>query len=110
MLRAGDTDANIALSKLPVLPGCLDCFDRGIVSTAQRANSRAAAGISNWPEMAGVAAREIVFDPQTSGGLLMGIAEDSVEPCLTALRAAGYPAACVIGVVEPGSGMIKLRA
>jgi selenide,water dikinase len=43
-------------------------------------------------------ALDLLFDPQTSGGLLLGIAPERVDGLLAALRAAGEEAA-VIGVV-----------
>jgi selenide,water dikinase len=47
------------------------------------------------------AALALLFDPQTSGGLLLGIAAERAETLLAALRAAGDAAAAVIGVVAP---------
>ena len=52
---------------------------------------------------------ELLFDPQTSGGLLSGISADKVASCLAALKRAGY-AAAVIGKVTSGSPMILLSA
>jgi len=44
-------------------------------------------------------ALDLLFDPQTSGGLLLGIPAERGAALLQALRAAGDPAAAVIGVV-----------
>jgi selenide,water dikinase len=43
---------------------------------------------------------QIVFDPQTSGGLLIGIAADRAPGLVDALREGGYPQASVIGEVQ----------
>ena len=53
----------------------------------------------------GAAARhpalDLLFDPQTSGGLLLGIPAERAEALLRALRAAGDAAAAVIGRSRP---------
>jgi selenide,water dikinase len=48
---------------------------------------------------------EILFDPQTSGGLLCSVPEKDAEACLRQLQAAGCAKAAIVGeVVERGSG------
>ncbi len=44
----------------------------------------------------------IYFDPQTSGGLLIGVCEDDAERMLSTLKDSGYPHVEVIGTVLPG--------
>jgi selenophosphate synthase len=48
-----------------------------------------------------------MLDPQTSGGLLAGIASDRAEACVAVLRGADV-AAAIIGVVEHGEPAIRL--
>jgi selenide,water dikinase len=49
----------------------------------------------------------ILFDPQTSGGLLAAVRASAAEAALDALRRAGVPAA-IIGETVPGTGLIEL--
>jgi selenide, water dikinase len=49
----------------------------------------------------------ILFDPQTSGGLLAAVKAAEAAPALDALRHAGVPAA-LIGETIPGTGQIEL--
>ena len=46
----------------------------------------------------------ILFDPQTSGGLLMAVPPEAAGPLVDRLRADGSPAA-VIGEVREGAGL-----
>ena len=45
----------------------------------------------------------LVFDPQTSGGLLASVPEDRAEACIAELIALGYPSSVVVGKVTEQS-------
>ena len=83
---------------IPALAGAMAALSAGVTSTMQDSN-RAAAGRLDYGNTADKAAVELLFDPQTSGGLLIGIAQPRVEDLCSALRTAGYPHAAVIGAV-----------
>jgi selenide,water dikinase len=96
MLGAGETGARLNLNALPVLPGALECVQKGYESTLAPANQRL---VRPWFDA--VPARDIwryklLFDPQTSGGLLAAIEPAKAQRCLQNLQAAGV-GACVIG-------------
>jgi len=54
------------------------------------------AGIAEWQQ-------KLITDPQTSGGLLVACAADSVEEVLAAFRADGFGCAGVIGRMWQGA-------
>ena len=111
MLVASQKAAELKLTSIPALPGALETLSReGITSTLHDANRQSALVHLDpiRPEAVDSAARyELLFDPQTAGGLLAGIAADKAEDCLNALRSAGYNAV-VIGKVTTGPCMISL--
>ena len=88
--------------------GCRRCRERwnspahGVESTLAPENRRLLPGIADVPRTA------LLFDPQTSGGLLAGIAWDRAEACVVALRSQGI-AASVVGVVEQGQATVRLE-
>lgn len=102
--------AKLRLSQLPVLPGACESVQAGILSTMFDANLRATGHIDN-PEPGEKGGRyELLFDPQTSGGLLMGVASEHVASLCAALVDAAYTQATVIGEVQSpaGGGRIEL--
>ncbi len=103
MLKPARLGASIHLSQLPVLEGALDCFARGISSSLQSQNSHSRRAINNYQQWREHPVYPLLFDPQTSGGLLASVAECDVDSCLQALHKAGYPQACIIGEVSVGN-------
>ena len=49
--------------------------------------------------IAGHATYPLLFDPQTSGGLLIALSPDVADECINALKVAGYLSASLIGRV-----------
>lgn len=101
MLRASTCAARLSLPAVPLLDGLMETIGRGIFSSLQPQNVRLRRAISNFEEAAAAPAFPALFDPQTAGGLLAGIPRDQASLCLSALHAAGYERARVIGFVEP---------
>ena len=101
MMRRGGHSVRLDLAALPALPGVLDLLDRGITSSLHPENLRAAApAIADTPALR--ARFELLFDPQTAGGLLATVPADQVDQCLARLAEGGDPEACAIGTVLDG--------
>ncbi|MGB1686231.1 MAG: selenide, water dikinase SelD, partial [Pseudomonadales bacterium] len=84
------------LDALPMLPGAADCIAAGVRSTLHEANRRAASIPGG---------NEVLYDPQTSGGLLFSLPPARAAECLTALWQAGYGEASVIGAFQDTPGI-----
>jgi len=52
--------------------------------------------------------RDLLTDPQTSGGLLVACAPHRANEIVAQIRSAGYPSAQVIGTAEAGSGTSRV--
>lgn len=95
MLQATNLRIMLKLSAVPVLEGALECIRRGYQSTLSPANRR----VRHAFQLQGVSSDDpryqLLFDPQTSGGLLASLPQTSAYTCLEALHAAGITAAAV---------------
>jgi selenide, water dikinase len=113
MTRASALDAELELSSLPVLAGAVDTLAQGIFSSLHAANRRALTAL-NLPEGCVRAPNfELLFDPQTAGGLLASVSSDTAAACLAELQQLGYADARIIGRVVPAhtdQPPIRLRA
>lgn len=99
MLGEDKLRVKLALNQLPIIKGTKECFELGIVSTAEAHNKQAEVILSNAVEFQQHALYSLLFDPQTSGGLLAGVAAEKAESCIEQLHKAGYKDATVIGDV-----------
>jgi selenide,water dikinase len=101
MLRASKAAAVVDLGALPLLPGAALLLARGVRSTAHPENARARRAILVEPGAALRPELDILFDPQTSGGLLFGVAAERAATAVAALRQGGDLAAAIVGEVTP---------
>jgi selenide,water dikinase len=99
MLRASGASARVKLADLPVLPGAVELLGRGLRSTSHAENERARRGIVIDDQAASDPRVGLLFDPQTSGGLLFGIDPERAPAAIEALRELG-PAAAIGEVTE----------
>jgi selenide,water dikinase len=100
MLRASGVAAEIDPDAVPALDGARTLAAQGIESTLAPANRAV------LPDAGPDAA--LLFDPQTSGGLLAGVAVAQAARCVTALRAVGIEAAVIGRTLRAGAGQPML--
>ena len=96
MLAASLAGAELDPAAVPLYPGALALAQGGINSTLLQENLTLASLVRGELEPA---LRTLLFDPQTSGGLLAGVPPDRAAACAAALRAE-YPHAAIIGRVS----------
>ena len=110
MLGDSSLGACIALDALPVLDGALATIADGIVSTLHAKNELFSRHLEHDAEARQHPRYPMLFDPQTSGGLLAGIPQDRVDACLADLGALGYDHCKVIGrVVHADDSTRRIR-
>ncbi|MCY7277082.1 MAG: bifunctional NADH dehydrogenase FAD-containing subunit/selenide, water dikinase SelD, partial [Phormidesmis sp. CAN_BIN44] len=88
------------LSAVPILEGARQTARQEIFSSLYPQNLRSSQAISNLNEAKSYPDYPLLFDPQTSGGLIASIDEDNAEACLKALRSSGCLEAAIVGHVR----------
>jgi selenide,water dikinase len=96
LLVASGASATLDLLFVPLYEGVLTLAREGVSSTLLAEN------LARGDLMQGkfdASTQAVLFDPQTSGGLLAGIPNDRAAACVAELRANGYGHATIIGRV-----------
>lgn len=106
MVEGHDLAVRLDVDRLPRLPGVLDLIDAGVKNRANASNRDYLEPHLRFELSAGHDSRlvELLFDPQTSGGLLIAIPPNRCDRLITELNAAGAEAAAVVGRIEPRTG------
>ena len=104
MAMASNVSVEIDAAALPAYPGARELLARGVASTLHPGNM---AGLEGWIDAA--SADPLLFDPQTSGGLLAGVAGERAGAVVRRLRDGGDGASAVVGrVAAAGAPAIRL--
>lgn len=102
MARGAGARLRIDWARVPVMPTVRGLLAQGFVTGASGRNwDSYGAGIA-LPADFPVPERALLTDPQTSGGLLVACAPDSVGEVLATFARHGFEAAAEIGAVEEG--------
>ena len=99
--------AVIYSNNLKILPGAKEAAEEFLFTAGGQRNRKSYADLVDF-EIQDFALEEVLFDPQTSGGLLAALAEDG-EKALEELKAAGIPAAIVGEIIPPQDKKIIVR-
>ena len=107
MTRGSGVNARLWRSALPVLDGTLELIDAGMVPGGTHRNLDSLEDGVVWDDSLTDADKFLMADPQTSGGMLISVAEESLEELLSRLRDLGTLAADVVGEIVPGPGIVE---
>jgi selenide,water dikinase len=107
MARGAGLSAEIAAGAPALLPGVEQLLQAGV---------RTGASGRNWDSYgaavddAGVAAwrRDLLTDPQTSGGLLIAVAPEAADALLALARARGFEHATIVGRLAAGAPGVRM--
>ena len=99
--------AELEFSSIPLLEGALELARAGVYPGGSTRNLEAASRSVDTGSLSDEQSK-LLFDAQTSGGLLISVPRDRTRELLSALHAEGVSAAARIGSVVEGSGRITV--
>jgi selenide,water dikinase len=101
LCRASRVSADIDPAAVPMISREIgDLIELGCVPEGSRQNFHATTVVTDWGNT-DEARRVLLTDAQTSGGLLLCVAEANLQKTLSVLRKADTPSAAVIGKIVP---------
>jgi selenide,water dikinase len=107
MARGSGIGIVIELDRIPIMTEALEMYGKGVTTGVNRANRQMVAENLRFDISENGPRVEILFDPQTSGGLLAALPDGESDKLVAALVAGGVADACRIGTaVGPGDGEI----
>lgn len=110
MIGGSDVGMTIFASRVPAFPEAFEYARMGLIPAGAYRNEKFRA--SFMEKEAGVSDErmKILFDPQTSGGLLISLSAPQADELLSMLHDAGIPEAAIIGeITEDHAGRIRVR-
>lgn len=109
MAKASGVGMKIRSDRIPVLPEAVDYIRLGLVPGGGYANRNFfSCRVDVDPKVPPLLV-DLLYDPQTSGGLLISLPPAEAEKLVTALRQEGNPDACLVGeVVQEPQGRIEV--
>lgn len=99
MLYLSGMSATISLGAVPLLPDALDYASSGLIPGGLHRNLNFYKGKINNSSRASDPAVELLYDPQTSGGLLIAVKAEKCSEMLAIMKAQGLAEAAEIGEV-----------
>ena len=99
MAKGSGVQINLFYDKLPFYPNALQMYRKGETTGSNKANRKLAEGFFKKIRELSREEEELLFDPQTSGGLLFSVPSTGADRLVTELKKAGIEAAARVGEV-----------
>ena len=104
MASASNVTIHIKTYNIPLFDDVIEAAQMGLVPAASYGNRKAITDVQVDANLDGVWT-DILFDPQTSGGLLFSVPATEGADLVKALRDVGVEGATIVGAVESFSGL-----
>jgi len=109
MARASKKEIEIWAKEVPVIPEVWEYASMGLIPAGSYANKHFCASLVDVSSSVSEPTLDILFDAQTSGGLIIVLSEKDASSCLAKLQAEGIKEASIIGKVVNNHNKGKLR-
>jgi selenide,water dikinase len=99
LAKGSGMQIDLVYKKLPIYPNALHMYQKGETTGSNEANRKLVEGFWGSEAKTSLLEEELLFDPQTSGGLLLSVPHGQVEEITAALKKAGVETAVAVGNV-----------
>jgi selenide,water dikinase len=99
LARGNDVQIDIIYDSLPFYPNALQMYQKGETTGSNKANRKLAEGTWEMAAQRSVAEEDLLFDPQTSGGLLLVVPAAQSDDLIARLKKEGIETAVQVGEV-----------
>jgi selenide,water dikinase len=104
MVEGSNVSFRFWYDRIPFYPEALEMIARGVSTVVTPQNRQSVEGMMGFGRELDESSQTLMFDPQTSGGLLVSLPEVEAEAYVASLHARGVTRAAVIGeVLSEGS-------
>lgn len=110
MARGSDLVLVIEADRVPFLTEAVRLAQAGFITGASKRNWASYGASVSLPAAMPEWQRDLLADPQTSGGLLVACAPEQADALVQRIVAAGYPAAKIVGRTEAGEAQVRVVA
>ena len=97
MAKGSGVRINLSYDRLPFYPNAVVMYQKGETTGSNKANRKLAEGFFQKKRELSKEEEELLFDPQTSGGLLFSLPSAEADRFVKELKKAGVEAAVQIG-------------
>jgi selenide,water dikinase len=101
MAEGSGVQINLFYDQLPFYPNALQMYRRGETTGSNSANRKLAEGSFKKIRTLSRAEGELLFDPQTSSGLLLSVPAAEADSLITELKKTGIQTVACVGEVAP---------
>ncbi len=110
LLQRAGVGSELILEQVPLLDGAQDLSVMGFRSSLYSANLRFADFVIQSESVQQASAYPLLFDPQTSGGLIAAVPGENVQNCIDQLHAGGHQDATVVGtIIKPCDNQFPIQ-
>lgn len=103
MVSGSGLGVRITAGSVPIIPEAMEYASMGLIPAGAYRNKEFRESMINFSEKVERSVRDVLFDPQTSGGLLISVNPDDAEALLSALEHAGHNGSSLVGEIVTAS-------
>jgi selenide,water dikinase len=104
MAKGGGIEIHLSFKAVPLYSDALEMYRKGETTGSNRGNQNLTEGFLDIKTNLKKEESELLFDPQTSGGLLMALPATQADALVGELKSEGIESASIVGEIKSKKG------